>query len=97
MDFSGGDRRDRTADLLIANQTLSQLSYAPEAQRIVLGEAYSVKSNKAIAWTSRQSDVLEGGLEVSPFLRVAVDGHCKQAFKGGRFLTVQTTALAFIG
>ena len=25
----GGDRRDRTADLLIANQTLSQLSYAP--------------------------------------------------------------------
>jgi hypothetical protein len=27
----GGDRRDRTADLLIANQTLSQLSYAPKA------------------------------------------------------------------
>ncbi len=26
----GGDRRDRTADLLIANQTLYQLSYAPE-------------------------------------------------------------------
>ncbi len=25
----GGDRRDRTADLLIANQSLSQLSYAP--------------------------------------------------------------------
>ena len=26
---SGGDREDRTPDLLIANQTLSQLSYAP--------------------------------------------------------------------
>ena len=26
---SGGDGRDRTADLLIANQSLSQLSYAP--------------------------------------------------------------------
>ena len=26
----GGDGRDRTADLLIANQSLSQLSYAPE-------------------------------------------------------------------
>ena len=25
----GGDGRDRTADLLIANQSLSQLSYAP--------------------------------------------------------------------
>ena len=25
----GGDRRNRTADLLIANQSLSQLSYAP--------------------------------------------------------------------
>ena len=27
---SGGDGRDRTADLLIANQSLSQLSYAPK-------------------------------------------------------------------
>ena len=26
---SGGDERNRTADLLIANQTLSQLSYTP--------------------------------------------------------------------
>ena len=33
----GGDRRDRTADLLIANQTLSQLSYAPENPRILCG------------------------------------------------------------
>ena len=33
--FLGGDRRDRTADLLIANQTLSQLSYAPECACIL--------------------------------------------------------------
>ena len=26
---SGGGKRDRTADLLVANQTLSQLSYTP--------------------------------------------------------------------
>jgi hypothetical protein len=26
---AGGGKRDRTADLLVANQTLSQLSYAP--------------------------------------------------------------------
>ena len=26
---NGGDERDRTADLLIANETLSQLSYIP--------------------------------------------------------------------
>ena len=26
---NGGDERNRTADLLIANQTLSQLSYTP--------------------------------------------------------------------
>ena len=25
----GGDERDRTADLLVANETLSQLSYIP--------------------------------------------------------------------
>ena len=28
---SGGGKRDRTADLLVANQTLSQLSYTPVA------------------------------------------------------------------
>ena len=29
LDFIGGDKRDRTADLLTASQALSQLSYAP--------------------------------------------------------------------
>ena len=29
LGITGGDREDRTPDLLIANQTLSQLSYAP--------------------------------------------------------------------
>jgi hypothetical protein len=28
----GGDERDRTADLLVANETLSQLSYIPTAK-----------------------------------------------------------------
>ena len=32
--FPGGDRRDRTADLLLAKQALSQLSYAPVSLRI---------------------------------------------------------------
>lgn len=27
--LSGGDKRDRTADLLVANEALSQLSYTP--------------------------------------------------------------------
>ena len=45
--FLGGDRRDRTADLLIANQTLSQLSYAPETARILLAATRSV--NPAVA------------------------------------------------
>ena len=35
LDF-GGDMRDRTADLLNANQTLSQLSYVPNI--VVAGE-----------------------------------------------------------
>ena len=29
MGKTGGDKRDRTVDLLVANQALSQLSYAP--------------------------------------------------------------------
>lgn len=38
--FFGGDGRDRTADLLIANQSLSQLSYAPKrVTRILRGLA----------------------------------------------------------
>jgi hypothetical protein len=40
--FLGGDRRDRTADLLIANQTLSQLSYAPKTARILCAATGSV-------------------------------------------------------
>jgi hypothetical protein len=29
QDFSGGDKRDRTADLMTASHALSQLSYTP--------------------------------------------------------------------
>ena len=32
----GGDKRDRTADLLTASQALSQLSYTPEPEQIVI-------------------------------------------------------------
>jgi hypothetical protein len=35
---TGGDGQDRTADLLIANQSLSQLSYAPRRFEILRGE-----------------------------------------------------------
>jgi hypothetical protein len=31
---SGGDERNRTADLLIANQPLSQLSYTPKVLKL---------------------------------------------------------------
>ena len=33
-DRSGGASRDRTGDLLVANQTLSQLSYGPHVDRV---------------------------------------------------------------
>jgi hypothetical protein len=33
LGITGGDGRDRTADLLIANQSLSQLSYAPDKKK----------------------------------------------------------------
>lgn len=35
IEGSGGDGGDRTPDLLIANQTLSQLSYAPTEMQII--------------------------------------------------------------
>ncbi len=38
----GGDKRDRTADLLHAMQALSQLSYTPEQD-----QNYSLKSNSS--------------------------------------------------
>jgi hypothetical protein len=37
--MSGGARRDRTDDLLLAKQALSQLSYGPEPVRPALAEA----------------------------------------------------------
>ncbi len=33
--FYGGDKRDRTADLLTASQALSQLSYTPKPLTII--------------------------------------------------------------
>ena len=32
----GGDKRDRTADLLTASQALSQLSYTPESEHSIV-------------------------------------------------------------
>ena len=40
---NGGDGRDRTADLLIANQSLSHLSYAPSAGAILAGSGWREK------------------------------------------------------
>ena len=34
--FHGGDKRDRTADLLTASQSLSQLSYTPEPEQLTV-------------------------------------------------------------
>ena len=34
---SGGANRDRTGDLLVANQTLSQLSYGPPDEIVLVG------------------------------------------------------------
>ena len=42
FDYIGGDGRDRTADLLIANQSLSQLSYAPIEAEILRGHPAGV-------------------------------------------------------
>ena len=36
--WSGGDKRDRTADLLNAIQALSQLSYTPISSKKVVGQ-----------------------------------------------------------
>ena len=42
----GGDKRDRTADLLNAIQTLSQLSYTPHAFQIITKGAVLCNRNK---------------------------------------------------
>ena len=39
--FIGGAKRDRTADLLVANEALSQLSYSPTLWREILPEFIS--------------------------------------------------------
>ena len=36
FDLNGGDSRDRTGDLLLARQALSQLSYIPDSRRSLL-------------------------------------------------------------
>ena len=39
LDLFGGAERDRTADLLVANEALSQLSYSPSHQALYSGNA----------------------------------------------------------
>jgi hypothetical protein len=39
VDKLGGRDRDRTGDLLVANEALSQLSYSPTSSRRILAEA----------------------------------------------------------
>jgi hypothetical protein len=34
-EYLGGDERARTADLLVANEALSQLSYIPSPRRLI--------------------------------------------------------------
>jgi hypothetical protein len=45
---SGGDKRDRTADLLNAIQALSQLSYTPEQEELYHGENRIVNPHFAL-------------------------------------------------
>ena len=40
FNISGGDKRDRTADLLNAIQALSQLSYTPEGDMLFMKLLY---------------------------------------------------------
>lgn len=41
----GGDKRDRTADLLNAIQALSQLSYAPTTIKIIIENSLTCQYN----------------------------------------------------
>lgn len=41
----GGANRDRTGDLLVANETLSQLSYGPKAKSIIMDFKQIINSN----------------------------------------------------
>ena len=48
----GGDEEDRTPDLLIANQSLSQLSYAPNMELILYHSIRRIKARSALTGTS---------------------------------------------
>ena len=49
QDFFGGDKRDRTADLMTASHALSQLSYTP------IGESYSNRFRRKMQVFSREN------------------------------------------
>jgi hypothetical protein len=78
--FSGGGERDRTDDLLVANQALSQLSYTPDLTieyRVLSPEHFSQHSALDLVGlgrfelpTSRLSGVRSNRLSYRPFLSV---------------------------
>jgi hypothetical protein len=58
----GGDERDRTADLLLARQALSQLSYTPTTERVLI-IAEQIKSKRKIYCL----EVYSGHLDLLPY------------------------------
>ena len=56
--FIGGDKRDRTADLLNAIQALSQLSYTPKCL-IQFDCLHSITSNQAVVNKNFKNNILK--------------------------------------
>ena len=65
LDFIGGAERDRTADLLVANEALSQLSYSPTFLGALRGGTAATPDNfcECIKWLESEADSLSFAAE----------------------------------
>ncbi len=59
--MSGGARRDRTDDLLLAKQALSQLSYGPDRSGTRLHQGYGGQPSQFDGWRANRSGVSREG------------------------------------
>jgi hypothetical protein len=71
---AGGARRDRTADLIIANDALSQLSYGPIRDRLDRTRRLAI----GVIYNPRQGQVKNGRIGFFPFVcrDVPLFGRC---------------------
>jgi hypothetical protein len=69
--WNGGAERDRTAGLLVANEALSQLSYSPTSDLVILAAAPDSRKRSPVGGERRKKGLNQAECEEGSFDKTA--------------------------